>query len=89
MSSAHATAVLDQLLDPFSRCLTVEVARALVDLRADAESQARIEELADKSTEGTLTPEEREEYEAYVWGGTLIGLLQAKAGALLANDKHS
>jgi len=28
--------------------------------------QGRIEELADKSTEGTLTPEERDEYEALI-----------------------
>jgi hypothetical protein len=32
----------------------------MVPLRADAEMQARIEELADKCTEGRLTPQERE-----------------------------
>ena len=34
--------------------------------RADTEMQARIEELADKCTEGRLTPEERDEYEALI-----------------------
>jgi hypothetical protein len=33
----------------------------MVPLRADAEMQARIEELADKCTEGRLTAEERDE----------------------------
>ena len=35
----------------------------MVPLRADTEMQARIEELADKCTEGRLTPGERDEYE--------------------------
>jgi hypothetical protein len=35
-----------------------EAARAIADFRADAHSQARIDELADKCYEGLLTPEE-------------------------------
>ena len=40
--------------------------------------QARIDELADKCTEGELTHEERAEYETYVRAGTFISILQAK-----------
>jgi hypothetical protein len=75
---------IDRILDPVGRCLTPEVARALVGLRADAETQARIEELADKCTEETLSPAERAEYEAYVAAIDFLTILQAKAQAALA-----
>jgi hypothetical protein len=79
-----ASAAIARILDPVGRCLTPEVARALIGVRADAETQARIEELADKCTEGTLSPGERAEYEAYVAALDFLTILQAKArGTLL------
>jgi molybdenum cofactor cytidylyltransferase len=48
-------------------------------LRADSAVQSRVDELAEKSTSGTLTGEERSEYEAYVAASTFIAILQAKA----------
>lgn len=65
MADAAGAVALDRILDPVGRCLTPEVARALMDLRTDAETQARIDELADKATEGTLPAPERAEYEEY------------------------
>jgi hypothetical protein len=40
--------------------------------------------LADKCTEGRLTPEERDEYEALIRVGNFVAILQAKARRLLA-----
>lgn len=71
--------VLDRLLDPVGQSLTPDVARALLAVRADEDTQARIDELADKCTEGTLTAAERSEYEAYVAAIDLVTILQAKA----------
>ena len=82
----NQTRLLDQLLDPVSRCLTPAVARSLLGLRAPPQAQARLEELAEKCTEGTLTTEEEAEYDAYVWAGNLIAILQAKARTLLASQ---
>ncbi len=82
---AAASSALDRVLTPVGRCLTPEVARALVGLRADEEMQARLEDLADKSTEGALTPTEREEYETYVSALDFVAVLQAKARAVLTN----
>lgn len=79
MPTAQADSTLDRLLDPVSECLTPEVARRLIALRASPDLQNRIDELADKNTEGTLTSQEREEYETYVLGGRFISILQAKA----------
>lgn len=75
---------LARILDPVGRCLTPEVARSLVGLRTDEETQARIEELADKSTEGTLSLAERAEYETYVAAIDFLTVLQAKARTVLA-----
>jgi len=76
--------VLDRLLDPVSRCLSKDAARALIGVRADAQTQARVQELAEKCNEGTLTPEERSEYESYVMAANIVAILQAKARARLA-----
>jgi hypothetical protein len=70
---------LERMLEPVSRCLTPEAADRLIQLRADPQLQTRIDELADKCTEGDLTDEERAEYDTYVRAGNLIAILQAKA----------
>jgi hypothetical protein len=72
------------MLEPVSRSLNMEAARKLVRLKADALTQARVDELARKCNEGELTSEERAEYERYVTAGNLIAILQAKARLLLA-----
>lgn len=75
--------LLDQILDPLSSCLTPEVARPVVELRANPAAQQRIDELAEKCNEGELSGDERAEYEVYVVAGSLIAILQAKARRLL------
>jgi hypothetical protein len=75
--------VLDRLLEPLGRCLSDEAARELAGLRADEQAQARVRELAQKCNEGTLTAEERAEYESYVMASGILAILQAKAQARL------
>ena len=75
--------VLDRFLDPFGAFLTPEVARSLVDFRVDEQTQARIDELADKCNEGHLTPAEHEEYDTYISVIDFITVLQAKARTVL------
>ncbi len=81
MSTAHT--ILDELLEPIGACLTPEVAERLAQLRAPETVQVRIEELARKSEEGTLSDTEREEYDAFVSAGNFIAILQSKARTLL------
>jgi hypothetical protein len=80
MTTLH---VADRMLRPVTDCLTPEVARRIVDARLDAETQARIDELAAKANRGTLTDEEREEYAEFVEYIDLIGIIKAKARLLL------
>ncbi len=78
-----ATRLLDRLLDPVVRCLSRRAARELAGLCADDEAQAHVRELAEKCNEGTLSAEERAEYEAYVMAANIVAILQAKARARL------
>ena len=81
--SEHGATILAGLLEPLGHCLTPDVARKLVNLRAEPSVQARIDELADKCTEGTLSPEERSEYETYVYAIDFISILQIQARTLI------
>lgn len=83
----HRAAVLEEMLEPVSRSLGLETARALAALRIGKRTQSRVDKLASKCDEGKLTPAERAEYEAYVQASTLIGILQAKARKILAHAK--
>ncbi len=87
MQNGHGSAVLEEMLEPVSRCFGLETARALAALRVSERTQERVEELANKCNEGQLTPDERVEYEAYVQASTLIGILQTKARRVLAQAK--
>jgi len=81
--SEHRTITLARFLEPIGRCLTPDVARALVNLRADPSAQTRIDELADKCTEGALSAVEESEYETYIHAIDFIAVLQAQARRLL------
>ena len=74
---------LDRLLEPLAGCLSPDVAAKVADLRADEAIQGRIDYLAERSNEGLLTAEEREEYAGYLHAIDVIAVLQAKARSLL------
>jgi len=84
MPANSTDAAFERVLAAVGQCLDQQSAEALLRLRADREMQGRIEELADKCTEGRLTSEERDEYEALIRVGNFVAVLQAKARRLLA-----
>jgi hypothetical protein len=71
--------VLDQLLDPLSRCLDAESARRIVVLGVSAPVQERIDFLAEGANEGSLKDEERAEYEALINAADFVSILKLKA----------
>ena len=73
----------DRLLDPVVRCLTPDGAERLLDIELDAAVRQRLDELAVKAEAGTLTDDERGEYDGAVNLIDFIGMLQTKAGKLL------
>jgi hypothetical protein len=86
MKSMKSSAVLERLVNPLGECFNPESAKRLLKLRADPQIQARVDQLADKSNEGTLTPEERSEYESYVHFSTFVALLKSKARLMLSRS---
>jgi uncharacterized protein YnzC (UPF0291/DUF896 family) len=65
------------------RIVLPEKAEAILRFRAAPELQARIEELAGKSTEGQLTETEKAEYAGYVRANKFIAILQRQARQLI------
>lgn len=89
MSNDQTASVLERLLEPISRSLNPDSARALAEMEADSVAQTRVAELADKCNHGLLTPVEQKEYETYVHAGNLIAILQAKARLYLKRHARS
>ena len=89
MAEGNETTALQRLLRPLSQKLTVELARALVSVQADAETQAIYDDLAERRTEGRLSPPEQVELESIVRANTLLGVLKTEARAFLAHAKQS
>ena len=87
MANANDLGSLERLLRPLRRQLSTELARALVRLEADREVQTRYDELAEKNTEGALTPEEQAELESLVRANSILTLLKAQARAFLRQPK--
>ena len=77
---------LDRLLDPLADALTSESASALLNLRADPDIEARVEELRRKANEGTLTPAEDAEYKDFVEAVDVVSIVQAKARRFLSRQ---
>ena len=81
------TTILHRVLEPVLRSLPPEAARQIVRAEADEDLQQRVQELAGRANEGTLTPDEQREYEAYVDAGDIVATLQAVARKLLENGE--
>jgi hypothetical protein len=77
------TSLLNQLLDPLKTALTPEVAARIDSLRADEQTQAKLDELADKAQEGMLTLQDQRDYDDLLSAIDLITILQIKARAVL------
>jgi hypothetical protein len=74
---------LDRFLEPVTNALTPELASALVELRADPDLQAEVDELRRKANEGTLTELEDARYKDFVEAVDVISIIQSKARQFL------
>lgn len=83
------TEIFEEVLDPFLDCLTPEAAKKIIALRAKPEVQKRLDELGDGANEGTLSPEERADYERLLAVYHMITVFQSKARQYLKDQHHS
>jgi hypothetical protein len=74
---------LEQLLRPLRRGLNAELAALLLRIQADDEVQARYDDLAERNTEGQLSPAEQSELASIVRANSLLSVLKAEARAFL------
>jgi len=83
MQSSSEISAFDRGVRPVMKIVLPEKAEEVVEFRADPELQARIEELARKSTEGELTEAERAEYAGYARANKFIAILQRQAREII------
>jgi hypothetical protein len=78
MKDASAVDVLNDLLDPLTRCLDAESARRVAEFRVSPNVEEKIRVLAEKANEGLLTEDERADYEAIINTADIISILKLK-----------
>jgi hypothetical protein len=83
MQSGSEISAFDRGVKPVMKIVLPEKAEEVVEFRADPELQARIEELARKSTEGELSDAERAEYAGYARANKFIAILQRQAREII------
>ena len=83
------TGLLDDLLDPFTRCLDDESAQRVAEFRIAPGVQKRVDALAERANEGVLREDERRDYEALINVADFIAILKLKARRRLISNTHS
>jgi hypothetical protein len=76
--------ILEQVIDPSRSGMAPEAARALLELRFSEEAVTRINALAEKNRQGTISAAERALLERYQRVGNFLNLIHAKARCALA-----
>jgi len=79
MATVTEADIFSRLIDAANPTLTPEAAAGILQLKYSEADHARMEELAEKSNKGMLSPEERREFESYVFVGDVLSLLKSKA----------
>lgn len=74
----------DRGVQPVLKIVPREKAEEIIRFRPDRQLRARIEELAERSTEARLSEEERAEYAGYVRANKFIAILQRQARHIIA-----
>jgi hypothetical protein len=81
---ATATDFLSTYIQPLADELTPQQAEKILAAKPPEELIERVHQLSDKANFGTLTEQERAEYEYYVDVDDVISLLKAKARSVLS-----
>ena len=85
LTTETTSEAMSRVLLPLADCFTPDVAKSVLDLPADPTLQARLDELAEKSTEGTLSDEESAEYDGYIQAMRLLAVVQYQARSRLSS----
>ena len=83
------TALLNEILDPFTECLDYESAQRVMNFGITPAVQQRVNQLAERANEGLLTEEEQADYDALINAADFIAILKLKARRRLSASVHS
>jgi hypothetical protein len=86
LNSAFEATILNRVVDPQQGGWPAEAAKAVLTLSLPAEDRERMNELAEKSSAGTLNPDEELQIEGYIHVCRLLDLLKARARVSLSNS---
>ena len=75
----HEAAILTRIARPDKPGLSAATARGILTLSFSPADKDRMQTLAAKAREGTLTSDEQAEVEAYSRVGSLLGILKSQA----------
>lgn len=87
VKSVSEVDIWEGILTSESSAISVAEANLVLRWRLPEQSAARMEKLAQLNGQGELSEAEREELEAYVNVGQVIGILQAKARLALKQTR--
>jgi hypothetical protein len=82
MSTISEHSAFDRGITPLLQLVLPDREQSVIDFRPDPELAARIEVLAQKSTDGELSEEERAEYAGYVRANKFAAILKRQAERL-------
>ncbi|WP_395749711.1 hypothetical protein [Prosthecobacter sp.] len=88
MIAAFESTALERMLRPMSELMSHELARELVALKVDDDTQERYDCLAAGRREGTLSADEEAELHDFVQVNSMLSILKAEARRLLAGLSH-
>ena len=83
------TEILEQVIELNTPGISPEAAKALLRLRFNESAVARINELAEKNRQGTLTPAQRALLERYQRVANFLNLIHARARCVLSEPTSS
>lgn len=70
---------LSRMLDSIAGAMTPEVAGKILSIRADAQTESRVNQLRQKAHDGVLTADEADEYQQFIDALDVISIIQSKA----------
>jgi len=71
--------ILQRIIEPDAANLSPDAAKVLLSWRFTDDDRARMSELSEKASLGTLSDDEREELSAYLRMGHLLAIAHSKA----------
>ena len=87
--SESSDTTLEQFIDHLTQGFTPELAKHFAELpEPNPDFQTRLDELAEKANEGTLSPAEGHQYDTFVEYMDFVALMRLKARARVSNSSN-